>query len=73
MDRMNLLMGKPGRLSTAVDTLRFMDSEKDRDSKFSLKPLTPEQALRALLQVNPEGEPVEPDDGQSKAAEKKPS
>jgi hypothetical protein len=35
-----------------------MDDEKDRDERVSLRPLTPEQALRALLKVDPEDEPV---------------
>jgi hypothetical protein len=33
-----------------------MDDEKDRDLRVSLKPLTPEEALRALLQVDPDSE-----------------
>lgn len=31
----------------------------DDDDRISLAPLDPEQALRALLQVDPESEPVE--------------
>jgi hypothetical protein len=38
-----------------------MDDEKDRDERISLKPLTGEEALRALLQVDPEAEPVDED------------
>jgi len=38
-----------------------MTDEKDRDLRVSLKPLTGEEALRALLEVDPESEPVEPE------------
>ncbi len=33
------------------------------EGRVSLAPLNPEDALRALLQVDPDAEPVEPEDG----------
>jgi hypothetical protein len=38
-----------------------MADGKDRDLRVSLKPLSGEEALRALLQVDPESEAVEDD------------
>jgi hypothetical protein len=38
-----------------------MPDPKDRDLRVSLKPLTGEEALRALLKVDPDSEPVDPD------------
>jgi hypothetical protein len=46
-----------------------MDDEKDRDLRVSLKPLTGEEALRALLQVDPDSEPVEDDPKPAKNVE----
>jgi hypothetical protein len=43
-----------------------MTDEKDRDLRISLKPLTGEEALRALLQVDPDSEPVEEAQGDQK-------
>ena len=44
-------------------------NESDEDA-VSLAPLTPEQALRALLAVNPDDEPVE--EGQEAVNEENP-
>ncbi len=46
-----------------------MDDEKDRDERISLKPLTGEEALRALLQVAPDSEPAEPKESDEKRTE----
>lgn len=37
-------------------------ADHDRDERVSLAPLDPETALRALLRVDPESEPVEHED-----------
>jgi hypothetical protein len=42
---------------------------KDPNESVSLAPLTPEEALRALLAVNPDDEPTEPE-GQDDQAKK---
>lgn len=46
-----------------------MTESQDEDAReaISLAPLTPEEALRALLAVDPEDEPVEDDSEDQKA------
>ncbi len=39
-----------------------MADERDRDERVSLAGLDPEEALRALLRVDPESEPAERQD-----------
>jgi hypothetical protein len=48
-----------------------MADEKDRDLRVSLKPLSGEEALRALLKVDPDSEPVEPEDESKRKARTK--
>lgn len=38
-------------------------TDHDRDARISLEGVDPEEALRALLSVDPDSEPVEPADG----------
>jgi hypothetical protein len=40
--------------------------EKDRDDPVSLDPLTPEEALRALMQVDPNAEPADAESDDTK-------
>ncbi|HLH14684.1 MAG TPA: hypothetical protein VKV16_07820 [Solirubrobacteraceae bacterium] len=46
-----------------------MADHKERDVRVSLAPLTGEEALRALLAVDPESEPVEEDTDETEESE----
>jgi hypothetical protein len=41
--------------------------DERRDEKVSLDPLTPEEALRALMQVDPDAEPADDEDDSQQA------